>query len=89
MLNRRTFVASCAAAALGRRARGQSRFDAAEFDRPRVLRNAQRYLTEKPITVTAAAARAAPAASTTSFRKATIGGRTRRIRMARTSSAMA
>jgi len=53
-LNRRNFIASCAAVILTRPARGQLKFDVAEFDRPRVLRDARKYLAEKPITVTAA-----------------------------------
>ena len=50
-MKRRTFLA--ASAALGF-ARGKVKFKVAEFDGPRVLRNAQRYLLGKPLTVTAA-----------------------------------
>ncbi len=50
-MNRRDFLGTCAIAAS---AQAQTKFDVAAFDRPRVLRNAGRYLTEKPETVTAA-----------------------------------
>ena len=50
-MKRRTFLA--ASAALGF-ARGKVKFKVAEFDGPRVLHNAQRYLLGKPLTVTAA-----------------------------------
>jgi hypothetical protein len=53
-LNRRNFIASCAVVGLTRPVRGQLKFDVAEFDRSRVLRDARKYLSEKPITVTAA-----------------------------------
>ena len=48
-LNRRSFFITCSAAAAA-----QSKFDVAAFDRARVLRNAKKYLTDKPQTVTAA-----------------------------------
>lgn len=50
-LNRRTFLA--ASMGLGF-AHGKLKFNVAEFDRARVIRNAQRYLLGKPLTVTAA-----------------------------------
>lgn len=50
-MQRRTFIAGCAAASLSG---ATSSFDLAAFERARVLRNAQKYLTEKPVTVTAA-----------------------------------
>jgi hypothetical protein len=49
-MQRRTFLSICAAAGTLRAAQ----FDVAAFDRARVLRNAQKYLREKPVTVTAA-----------------------------------
>ena len=50
-MNRRTFLGTCA---LSSTALAQRGFDVAVFDRARVLRNAQKYLGEKPATVTAA-----------------------------------
>lgn len=50
-INRRTFLAASGAFGL---ARNKLRFNVAEADRARVLRNAQRYLLGKPLTVTAA-----------------------------------
>lgn len=50
-MNRRTFLGTCALSAT---ALGQTKFDVAAFDRARVLRNARKYLGEKPATVTAA-----------------------------------
>lgn len=44
-------MAGCAAASVSRAAPA---FNVAEFDRPRVLRNARKYLADKPATVTAA-----------------------------------
>ena len=49
-MNRRTFLAASTAMGF---ARGKLKFNVAEFDRARVLRNAQRYLFGKPLTVTA------------------------------------
>jgi hypothetical protein len=53
-MKRRTFLQNCTALALPGLATGKAGFDVAAFDRPRVLRNAQKYLAGKPITVTAA-----------------------------------
>lgn len=50
-MNRRSFVLGCGAAAVGV-ARG--RFDVAAFDRTRVVAAADRFLTQAPLTVTAA-----------------------------------
>jgi hypothetical protein len=52
-IDRRTFLTVCAAAPLTT-ARAQSKLNVAAFDRARVLRNAQKYLGQKPETVTAA-----------------------------------
>jgi len=52
-MNRRSFFASCAAGAFPSAA-AESPFDVAAFDRGRVLRNAAKYLSEKPVTITAA-----------------------------------
>lgn len=51
-MNRRVFLASSASLAFAGAA--DSKFDAAAFDRDRVLRNAKKYLAERPVTVTAA-----------------------------------
>jgi hypothetical protein len=48
-MKRRTFLSLCAAASV----KGAP-FDVAAFDGARVLRNAQKYLSDKPVTVTAA-----------------------------------
>lgn len=50
-MNRRAFLGTCFLAAS---ASAEPGFDVAAFDRGRVLRNAQRYLADKPVTVTAA-----------------------------------
>jgi hypothetical protein len=52
MLRRRFISASAVSAALFR-VRGAERFDLAAIERPRVLRNAARWLDEPPVTVTA------------------------------------
>lgn len=49
-VNRRVFLGGCVAAACA----GEAKFDVATFDRTRVLRNAAKYLSDKPETVTAA-----------------------------------
>ena len=56
MMNRRHFLTGCAAASLAATARAaaDTKFDVAAFDRARVLRNARKYLSDKPVTVTAA-----------------------------------
>ncbi len=56
MMNRRYFLTGCAAASLAATARAaaDTKFDVAAFDGTRVLRNARKYLSDKPITVTAA-----------------------------------
>ena len=53
-MNRRSFLAGCAAASLAGTApaASDSKFDVTAFDRARVLRNAQKYLADKPATVT-------------------------------------
>ncbi|MCU1261491.1 MAG: hypothetical protein JWO80_4376 [Bryobacterales bacterium] len=51
-MNRRDFVAACASTALLWGA--DAKFDVAAFDRARVLRNAGKYLADKPATVTQA-----------------------------------
>src|SRR5258708_18149441 len=51
-MNRRDFVAACASTALLRSA--DAKFDGAGFDRARGLRNAGKYLADKPATVTQA-----------------------------------
>ena len=58
-MNRRDFMGACAAASFAGAAFATSavKFDVAAFDRARVLRNAQKYLTNKPATVTAAQSR--------------------------------
>src|SRR5437870_2732163 len=48
---RRTFLTTCAAAAFCNAA---PKFNVAAIDRARVLRNAQKYLADQPVTVTAA-----------------------------------
>ena len=53
-MKRRTFLQNCTALALYGTARAGAKFDVAAFDRPRVLRNAAKYLADKPVTVTAA-----------------------------------
>jgi hypothetical protein len=53
-VKRRTFLQNCTALALPGLASGSTGFDVAAFDRARVLRNAQKYLADKPVTVTAA-----------------------------------
>jgi hypothetical protein len=53
-VKRRTFLQNCTALALHGLAKADSKFDVAAFDRSRVLRNAQKYLADKPVTVTAA-----------------------------------
>jgi hypothetical protein len=55
-MDRRTFLTASATATLLPAAlrAADSKFDVAAFDRPRVLRNAQKFLTDKPVTVTSA-----------------------------------
>jgi len=56
-VKRRTFLQNCTALALSGLAKGDTAFDAkalAALERPRVLGNAQKYLADKPVTVTAA-----------------------------------
>ncbi len=50
-MNRRAFLGTCV---LSAGASAESGFDVAAFDRVRVLRNARKYLADKPVTVTAA-----------------------------------
>lgn len=52
-MNRRNFIMLCAAAPLASGAQAAERFKLAEFERGRVLKAAQRYLKERPVTVTA------------------------------------
>src|SRR5579863_1721862 len=52
-MKRRQFFSTCAAGALTCAA-AEAKFDVAAFDRARVLRNAAKYLSDKPVTVTAA-----------------------------------
>jgi hypothetical protein len=52
MMNRRTFLAGCAALSAG--AAAEPKFDITAIERDRVLRNAKKYLADKPVTVTAA-----------------------------------
>ena len=59
------------------------------IDRERILRAANEYLPQPPITIQHRLRRAAKAASTTTFPRRITGGRTPRIPTARTSSAMA
>ena len=49
MIARRTFLATGAGVVF---ARNRLRFNVAEFERARILRNAQRYVFGKPLTVT-------------------------------------
>src|ERR1035438_1976155 len=51
-MRRRDFLSSAALGAV-RCARGADEFDLASIERPRVLRAADRYLAEQPVTVTA------------------------------------
>ncbi len=53
-MKRRTFLQNCTALALYIPAKGESKFDVGAFDKARVLRNAAKYLADKPVTVTAA-----------------------------------
>ena len=53
-MERRAFLQKCTALALTGLANAQPKFDVAAFDRARVLRNGQKYLAEKPESVTAA-----------------------------------
>lgn len=55
-MNRRHFLTACAAGSLAAQAEPGS-FNVADFDRSRVLRNAAKYLSDKPETVTAAQSR--------------------------------
>src|ERR671927_315347 len=50
---RRDFIVSAASLLAGRGAAGAAKFDVAAVERGRVVRAADRYLTEQPITVTA------------------------------------
>lgn len=52
-MNRRSFLGLFAAAPLAAYARPAARFNLAEFERARVLKAAQRYLKEQPVTITA------------------------------------
>src|SRR5205814_3144466 len=52
-MNRRTFLQTAAALPAVARA-ASAQFDLASFERPRVLKNAAKYLNEPPVTVTAA-----------------------------------
>ncbi len=51
---RREFLQSAAAITAARSLRGAEKFDLTALERPRVLKAADRYLSEKPVTVTAA-----------------------------------
>jgi hypothetical protein len=53
-VKRRTFLQNCTALAVIGLVKAAPKFDVAAFDRPRVLRNGQKYLGAKPQTVTAA-----------------------------------
>ena len=53
-MKRRAFLQNCTALALSGLAKAGGKFDVAAFDRARVLRDAQKYLADKPVTVTAA-----------------------------------
>jgi len=53
-VERRAFLQKCTALALTCRARADAKFDVAAFDRARVLRDSQKYLADKPVSVTAA-----------------------------------
>ena len=53
MIDRRDFLAACAAASLSN-GLAETAFDVAAFDRSRVLRDAAKYLGDRPATVTAA-----------------------------------
>ncbi len=55
-MDRRTFLAGCAAAS-ATPLFGEATFDVAQFDRARVLRNAAKYLGDKPATVTSASSK--------------------------------
>ncbi len=55
-MDRRTFLAGCAAAS-ATPLFGEATFDIAQFDRARVLRNAAKYLGDKPATVTSASSK--------------------------------
>ena len=50
-MKRRLFLTACAAACANA---ADTKFDVARFDRERVLRNARKYLADKPVSVTAA-----------------------------------
>jgi hypothetical protein len=52
-MRRRDFLSSAALAAATRCARGAEKFDLASIERSRVLRAADRYLADRPVTVTA------------------------------------
>jgi hypothetical protein len=53
-VKRRTFLQNCTALALQSLAKATTKFDVAAFDRARVMRHAQKYLADKPVTVTTA-----------------------------------
>ena len=53
-MKRRTFLQNCTALALPSLSKSGVKLDVAAFDRARVLRDAQKYLADKPVTVTAA-----------------------------------
>ena len=74
-MQRRTFLASALALPAMRAPRAADKLDLAAIERPRVLKAADKYLNEQPVTVTAASSpHAAPAAYTISFAKAITGG---------------
>ena len=52
-MRRRDFLGAAALAAAAKSAHGAEKFDLAAIERPRVLRAAERYLAEQPVTVTA------------------------------------
>ncbi len=52
-MHRRDFLQTAIALAAARAARGAEKFDLAAIERPRVLKAADRYLAEQPVTVTA------------------------------------
>src|ERR1700742_3758767 len=54
MMNRRTFLVACAAVTAHRGSAARARLDIETIEHERVLRNAKKYLADKPQTVTAA-----------------------------------
>jgi hypothetical protein len=86
-MTRRTFLATPASLLLARATGYAQTFDLRAFERARVLRLANSYLGEAPLTITASLSPRSAGGKHDFFQKAITGGPTLRTRRGRTSSA--